>query len=280
MAEPGPSRAGAAVRKYKATYNSKPGTLLISQTTLNWVPDVAGAEKVPTQQLSRIISKLGHSLDSSQSFIAQCQCCALKGMFTSKAGAKNTSAKLNFVEDRPKGGLTFKFTAAAPHDLSERQDLQDFLIPIIAENKQRNTANIAGEANVAQGMGAGAAALVPDQAGGPPSASASASNSRSTTPAPSNRPSTSGTTYNKEEVAVRLRVLAKNPTLKALHRDLAVAGLISDADFWDGREVSSKLQRNCCHDSWLICRTPTALDRARASANVSTAGNSITTSRR
>jgi hypothetical protein len=57
MAEPGPSRAGAAVRKYKTTYNSKPGTLLISQTTLNWVPDVAGAEKVPTQQLSRIISK-------------------------------------------------------------------------------------------------------------------------------------------------------------------------------------------------------------------------------
>jgi len=57
MAEPGPSRAGAAVRKYKTTYNSKPGTLLIGQTTLNWVPDVAGAEKVPTQQLNRIISE-------------------------------------------------------------------------------------------------------------------------------------------------------------------------------------------------------------------------------
>jgi hypothetical protein len=44
------------VKKYKTIYNKNPGTLVIGQTSLNWVPDVAGAEKVPTQQLSRIIS--------------------------------------------------------------------------------------------------------------------------------------------------------------------------------------------------------------------------------
>jgi transcription initiation factor TFIIH subunit 1 len=156
-------------------------------------------------------------------------------MFTSKAGAKNTSAKLNFMDDRPKGGLTFRFTASTPQDLSERQEFQDFLIPIIAENKQRNTTNLAADATVAQGLGAGAAALTSDQ----PSerSTPSASTSRATTPAPVVRPNPSGATYNKEEVALRLRVLAKNPTLKALHRDLVLAKLVSDAEFWDGRQV-------------------------------------------
>jgi hypothetical protein len=56
MTEQGSSGAVGQVKKYKTIYNKNPGTLIIGQTSLNWVPDVAGAEKVPTQQLSRIIS--------------------------------------------------------------------------------------------------------------------------------------------------------------------------------------------------------------------------------
>lgn len=159
-------------------------------------------------------------------------------MFTSKAGAAKTSAKLAFIDDRPKGGLTFQFTAASPQNLADRQALQDFLIPFIAENKQRNTTNIANDANAAQGMGAGAAALARPQ----PVASSSTSpaNSRTTTPVPAGRaaaPGPNGTTYDEEEIGLRKGVLSKNPTLKSLHRDLVIAGLVSDEDFWDGRQV-------------------------------------------
>lgn len=44
------------VKKYKTIYNKNPGTLVIGSTSLNWVPDVHGTEKVSTQQLNRIIS--------------------------------------------------------------------------------------------------------------------------------------------------------------------------------------------------------------------------------
>lgn len=88
-------------------------------------------------------------------------------------------------------------------------------------------------------MGAGAAALARPQ----PIASSSTSpaNSRTTTPAPAGRaaaPGPNGTTYDEEEIGLRKGVLSKNPTLKSLHRDLVIAGLVSDEDFWDGRQVS------------------------------------------
>lgn len=157
-------------------------------------------------------------------------------MFTSKAGAAKTSAKLAFIDDRPKGGLTFQFTAAAPQNLADRQALQDYLIPFIAENKQRNTTNLATEANAAQGIGAGAAAIARPQ----PTASSSTSpaGSRANTPVPAARTAAGGTAYDEEEIGLRKSVLSKNPTLKSLHRDLVIAGLVSDADFWDGRQVS------------------------------------------
>jgi transcription initiation factor TFIIH subunit 1 len=161
-------------------------------------------------------------------------------MFTSKAGAAKTSAKLAFIDDRPKGGLTFQFTATSPQNLADRQALQDYLIPFIAENKQRNTTNIATDANAAQGIGAGAAALAKSQ----PVASSSTSpwTSRPSTPAPVARATASGPSgnaYDEEEIGLRKRVLAKNSTLKSLHRDLVIAGLVSDEDFWDGRQVGT-----------------------------------------
>ena len=162
-----------------------------------------------------------------------------QGMFTSKAGAAKTSAKLAFIDDRPKGGLTFQFTATPPQSLADRQALQDYLIPFIAENKQRNTTNLATEANAGQGIGAGAAALARPQ----PTASSSnsTSTSRANTPGPVARTTAGGPggiSYDEEEIGLRKRVLAKTPTLKSLHRDLVIAGLVSDEDFWDGRQVS------------------------------------------
>jgi transcription initiation factor TFIIH subunit 1 len=39
------------------------------------------------------------------------------------------------------------------------------------------------------------------------------------------------------EFRLRKKVLMNNPELGALHRDLVMTGQITEAEFWDGREV-------------------------------------------
>lgn len=172
-------------------------------------------------------------------------------MFTSKAGAAKTSAKLAFLEDRPPGGLTFQFTSPTPQDLTDRQDLQDYLVPFIAANKARGTPGttaitekVVEAGNVAQGIGAGGAALAEPSVGrkrGLPSDSASQSRSSTPLPNPALKGST-GTGRSKtslsEDLQLKRGILGKNPTLRQLHADLVLSKLILDSEFWDGRQVS------------------------------------------
>lgn len=57
MIEATSSSSTGTVKRYKTAYRKQPGTLIVTQTTLSWTPDVAGSETVAMQQLGRIISE-------------------------------------------------------------------------------------------------------------------------------------------------------------------------------------------------------------------------------
>jgi transcription initiation factor TFIIH subunit 1 len=184
-------------------------------------------------------------------------------MFTSKAGAKKTSLKLEFENNVPAGGLTFQFTATPPKDISERQEIQDFLVPIIAKNKERVLSGIAQTADAEAGIKAGAAALVEtlgkDGRGKTSTPSgkavdaakvaqlAAGGKSRSGTPTPGTpvaSPAADGNvptgpigpSLTPFAIQLKQSVLRKNPNLLSLHRQLVIEKLVTEAEFWDGRE--------------------------------------------
>lgn len=179
--------------------------------------------------------------------------CLLAAMFTSKAGAKKTSLKLEFENNVPAGGLTFQFTAPPPTDVAQRQEVQDLLVPIIARNKERLITGLAQGAVVEAGIKTGAAALV-EQTGkvtSTPSGRAvdvgkvvsGAGLSRSGTPTPGtpNGDQTPpqgplGPSLTPFAIALKQSVLRKNPHLLSLHRQLVIEKLVTEAEFWDGRE--------------------------------------------
>jgi transcription initiation factor TFIIH subunit 1 len=187
-------------------------------------------------------------------------------MFTSKAGAKKTSLKLEFENNVPRGGLTFQFTAAPPNDVSERQQVQDLLVPIIAKNKERVLSGIAQTADAEAGIKAGANALVESVGkdgrpvktstpsgkavdvakilpGNAPSPRAGTP-TRSTpgTPVPTTGPDQSipggliGPSLTPFAIQLKQSVLRKHPNLLSLHRQLVIEKLVTEAEFWDGRE--------------------------------------------
>jgi transcription initiation factor TFIIH subunit 1 len=44
----------------------------------------------------------------------------------------------------------------------------------------------------------------------------------------------------KLETKLKMKVLAKNPNLRALHKELVRGAQISEKEFWEGREVRSR----------------------------------------
>ncbi|KAJ9110233.1 hypothetical protein QFC19_001636 [Naganishia cerealis] len=221
--------------KFAAAYSKVPGTLVITDTTLAWAPDTQNAEVVRNQQLARVTT-----------------------MFTSKAGAKKTSLKLEFEGNVPSGGLTFQFTAPPPQDVAERQQVQDLLVPIIARNKERLVARTVDGSDAEAGIRAGGNALVESRGKvtSTPSgravdvarvvAGASPGPSRVSSPTVGS-PTTADTTTtiptgplgpSLTPFAIQLKqsVLRKHPHLLSLHRQLVIEKLVTEAEFWDGRE--------------------------------------------
>ena len=45
-----------------------------------------------------------------------------------------------------------------------------------------------------------------------------------------------------QDFELRKKVLRDNPELGALHKDLVMTGQITEAEFWDGREVSNTVK--------------------------------------
>ncbi|KAJ9117584.1 hypothetical protein QFC22_004434 [Naganishia vaughanmartiniae] len=222
--------------KFPTAYNKVPGTLVLTDTTLAWTPETQNAEVVRQQQLSRVIT-----------------------MFTSKAGAKKTSLKLEFENNVPAGGLTFQFTAPPPTDVSDRQKVQDLLVPIIAKNKERLVVRTVEKSDIEAGIRAGGNALlekngkttstpsgkVVDVARvigtSPPGTSRPSSPAQNATTGPI--PTTSeiptgplGPSLTPFAIQLKQSVLRKHPNLLSLHRQLVIEKLVTEQEFWDGRE--------------------------------------------
>lgn len=147
-------------------------------------------------------------------------------MLASKADSKKVSLKLVFKDDLPIGGLLFTFTGA--NALADRSAVQDTLIPYVSANRTGGP--------------------MPGSAPGTPSASTPGP-SGATSPAMMNgsgdrkgkrkaeTPLEGGAAKRPVDFELRLRVLRKNPGLKALHRDLVRGKQLSEEDFWEGREA-------------------------------------------
>ena len=160
-------------------------------------------------------------------------------MLASKAGSAKVSLKLVFKDDLPAGGLLFVFSnPAAAQREEERKIVQNILIPFVSANKT-------GTASTTEATGSAAAATPPaGSTPGTPSAVAlgkrkAIDESAAPSPAPSGGAG-AGTQPNKariEAIKLRQRVLKKNPKLAALHRELVIGKQITEADFWQGREV-------------------------------------------
>lgn len=159
-------------------------------------------------------------------------------MMTSKAGAANTSLKIMFKDELPKGGLTFKFTS--PQKEADRQKVQDLLIPFVQANK------------AAEGAAAGGTPAAATPTAGPSGAGSGDGTPGTASPmsTPVGTPGGAGTPSSlvrkrkheddasrKRTNILRQRVLRRDPTLKELHRALVLGKQISEDDFWSGREA-------------------------------------------
>ncbi|KAJ9119421.1 hypothetical protein QFC24_005654 [Naganishia onofrii] len=181
-------------------------------------------------------------------------------MFTSKAGAKKTSLKLEFENNVPAGGLTFQFTSTPPADVSDRQKVQDLLVPIIAKNKERLVVRTVEKSDPEAGIRAGGNALLEKSgkttstpsgkvvevsrvigtssagASRPPSPSTSIPSGPSTNTSSEIPTGPLGPSLTPFAIQLKQSVLRKHPNLLSLHRQLVIEKLVTEQEFWDGRE--------------------------------------------
>lgn len=138
-------------------------------------------------------------------------------------------------------GHNFTFTSPQPVAYNEREKFKKELTTILGRNRNGPTSDPSARAPVT-------AFTAPPQLPSTPASHVPPSRP----PLPASRPSTSraasvssdqrGTPVilgNDPAADFRLRktVLVSNPDLGALHRELVIGGQITEAEFWDGREV-------------------------------------------
>jgi transcription initiation factor TFIIH subunit 1 len=184
-------------------------------------------------------------------------------MLASKAGAKRISLKLVFKDDLPAGGLMFTFTSATAE--ADRETVKNQLIPYVTVHRNGPDAGTTGTGTPgtpASGPAAGsskpstATAAVVSQVGaaagvgdGMPNTAKRRKLDGGAIDSPGAGPSTPGTpgamtpeqqAARKLETKLKMKVLAKNPNLRALHKELVRGAQISEKEFWEGREVRSR----------------------------------------
>lgn len=165
----------------------------------------------------------------------------LTALFCSKEGAAQVRLKLGLVNDDAGHNFTF---SAMPQDVaySERETFKTELTNIISRNRSGRVLAPATNAGAAaappKGPITAASTLSPSKAATPAALSASrASTSRATSVVSDGRtPILSGQDA-AADFRLRKRVLLANPELLTLHKELVLGGQITEAEFWDGREV-------------------------------------------
>lgn len=160
-------------------------------------------------------------------------------LFCSKEGAAQVRLKLALFADET--GHNFTFTAPQSVAFAEREKFKQELTSIISRNK-----------NATDGF---PKPLIPLKVANAPSLSANptpsvlspkhhlAPSHHSVSRAPSDSSERRATPVitgsdSASDFRLRKKVLMSNPELGSLHRDLVMTGQITEAEFWDGREVS------------------------------------------
>lgn len=120
----------------------------------------------------------------------------LQALFASKAGTTPVRLKVDLTD--PQQSLTFTFSHPT-NALSERELVKEQLTQAIAANRARTSQQIDRQL----------------------------SNTSTSSP---------GLGFSKDDLEIRKKVLVKDPQLAKLHRDLVIAGVISEDEFWQGRQ--------------------------------------------
>jgi transcription initiation factor TFIIH subunit 1 len=150
----------------------------------------------------------------------------LIALFCSKEGAAQVRLKLGVVGDEQ--GHNFTFTAPTPTATQDREIFKRELSTIISRNraaleKAPGPAGISTPYSGPQTPLHGGFPRLPQ-----PLSPDSTPGSRTPTAAPAGNP---------EDFRLRKQILLKTPELAALHLELVVGGQITEAEFWEGREV-------------------------------------------
>lgn len=169
-------------------------------------------------------------------------------LFCSVEEAKEVKLRIGLLGND--AAHTFTFKSPQPFASQEREKFKQELTPIIARNKQLNARppTVAAPQPIATSstatttpLGNGVQAPAPIPSRLQPAASFQ-SHSRAASVASVSATDRRGTPVitggdPAAEFRLRKKVLMNNPELGALHRDLVMTGQITEAEFWDGREV-------------------------------------------
>jgi transcription initiation factor TFIIH subunit 1 len=186
-------------------------------------------------------------------------------LFCSKEGAAQVRLKIALFTDENGHNFTF----ISPNAWTEREKFKKELTAIVGINKAAAEAGARGPVTATPAPIAPLTstptrktptpstsnAPTPRASGGGPQlpisrAASVASERRATTPViigidPAN------------DFKLRKKVLMGNTDLAALHKDLVISGQITEAEFWDGREVFHSLLSTCCLLGSYICNNST-----------------------
>lgn len=175
-----------------------------------------------------------------------------KALFCSKEGAAQVRMKLGLLGDD--NGHNFTFTSPQPVAYTERDKFKKELTSIISRNRSLQDPQkpaVAAASSTAVSSPVSKVSVSRPLAGPSMSRAASVSSGRGSTPVIPGNDSAS-------DFRLRKKVLIADPDLGALHRDLVMSGQITEAEFWDGREVYDIFCARCisASDPSIIASSP------------------------
>lgn len=210
----------------KASYKKLSGTLELTDSCLQWTQD---GKKAPSVRVP-----YAEAACNVQSLVQMTTTLIKTALFCSKEGAAQVKLKLALVGDD--AGHNFTFTSPQAIAYTERENFKKELTNIIGRN--RAVSELAARGPVTAFSVPASTPLplarVSSTQPIPPSRASSraasvSSDQRATPIIPGNDP--------VNDFRLRKTVLLANPELTVLHRDLVIGGHISEAEFWEGREV-------------------------------------------
>lgn len=215
--------ASGIICQAKTSYKKTPGLLELTGTHLQWSQDGKQGPvlRIPYIQASCLFYRFTHV---THLFINKVNV-PIPALFCSKEGA--TQVRLKVVVTGDEQGHNFTFLAPGPTALEEREVFKRELSTIMSRNRAalETTTSHLGSPSPFPGTPTAyphGPQLSPGSTPGP------------RTPIPIASPG------NVEDFHFRKNILLKHPDLAALHSELVFGGQITEAEFWEGREVKAQ----------------------------------------